>query len=107
MKRKILLSILSVFILLLTSLVLASCSSSSLANPRGMDIVDNNFVWNDVDGADGYIVYFNDDEGDRYYVTEPYLSMSESVIQKSLVNGDNELLIHSLIEMNVGLEQLK
>nr|MCR5564500.1 hypothetical protein [Gammaproteobacteria bacterium] len=77
---------------------LSGCSKEKrLPNPRGMDIVDDYFIWDPVEGADGYLIYFNDDLSDRFYTVETELYMYDDEIVSSLKSGeDNYMFIRAI-----------
>ena len=86
MKRKLFLVLLTVCVLALVTGALVGCGTK-LANPQHMGLVDGNFVWGPVEGADGYLIYFNDNEADRFYTTDTKLSIDNPNIRSNLKSG--------------------
>ena len=86
MKRKLFLVLLAVCVLALVTGVLVGCGTK-LDNPRNMGLVDGYFVWGAVPNADGYLIYFNDNEVDRFFTTDTKLSIDEKAIRSNLKSG--------------------
>lgn len=78
--------------LFILSFVLIGCGNSKLAAPKDLNIVDGNFVWSAVQGADGYMVYFNESEGERFFVWENSLSLNDENIKSYLKSGQKNTL---------------
>ena len=98
MKKK-LFFVLTICILTAAALVaLSGCGNKKLDNPRGLFITDDEyFTWNEVEGADGYIVYFNDNESKRFYITDNYISVDQPEILSSLISGQtNRIYIRAV-----------
>lgn len=84
MKKKLI--ILVIFIVIL-GVVLVGCSSSELTSPRDLKVKNGVFSWNAVEGADGYLVYFNDYVADRFFVSGTSFEANNENIQTSLISG--------------------
>lgn len=91
MKRKTLF-ILTVLLIILAIGVICSACSKGLDSPRNLCIQDGVFYWSEVEGADGYMIYFNDRETDRFFTWNNYLNMSDENIQTSLKSGQTNYL---------------
>ena len=100
MKRKSIISILSIMFLAFIAFLTASCGSNKLASPRNMDLVNNTFTWDPVADADGYVVYFNDDLSNRYFIKEASLSLDNKEIASSLISGQDNLLYVRAVKLN-------
>lgn len=87
MKKKLLFVLMICAILAVTAVVFVGCKETKLANPRNLNMVDGYFTWGAVDGADGYLIYFNDDLINRYYVQDTYLAIDSPEIRSSLKSG--------------------
>lgn len=104
MKRKIFLSFILIAAIFMVG-ILSSCGGSKLENPHGMDIVNDYFVWDPVEGADGYLLYFTDEqkseeESVRYFVKENKLSINEKEIFSSLKSGKSNYLYIRAVKLN-------
>ncbi len=98
MKKKLLFVIMVCAVLAL-AVVLVGCGQSKLANPRNLNFADGYFMWGEVKGADGYLIYFNDDLVNRYYVEKGhnYLAVDDPEIRSSLKSGVvNEMYIRAV-----------
>lgn len=84
MKKKLI--ILAIFIVIL-GVVLVGCSSSELTSPRDLKVKNGIFSWSAVEGADGYLVYFNDYVADRFFVSCTSFEANNENIQTSLISG--------------------
>ena len=91
MLKKILTVTISLALLFAVATLLTGCNAQ-LDYPKGLDIetvteeVDGEqvvsywFKWDKVDGAQGYVVYFNEDLDHRFFITDTRLIMNESRI---------------------------
>ena len=86
MKKKLLFVIMVCAVLAL-AVVLVGCGNTKLANPRNLNLSEGYLMWGEVKGADGYLVYFNDDLVNRYYVENTYLAIDDPEIRSSLRSG--------------------
>lgn len=84
MKKKLI--ILAIIVLVL-GVSLVGCSSSELTSPRDLKVKNGVFSWNAVEGADGYLVYFNDFVSDRFFVAGTSFDANNENIQTSLISG--------------------
>ncbi len=84
MKKKLI--ILAIFIVIL-GVVLVGCSSEKLQSPRDLILSNGVFSWNQVEGAEGYLVYFNDNVSDRFFLTTTSFNADNESIQPSLISG--------------------
>ena len=91
MKRKIILALLISTLLALSVVFMAGCGEVRLDSPKNLDILTEStgfvFKWDAVDGADGYLLYFNDDLSNRFYLVENKLPMNDSEIANYLKSG--------------------
>ena len=104
MKRKLLLSFILIAAIFMVG-ILSSCGGGKLDNPHGMDIVNDYFVWDPVEGADGYLLYFTDEqkseeESVRYYTSDTKLSINEKEIFSSLKSGKSNYLYIRAVKLN-------
>ena len=104
MKRKLIVSIMLIAAIFMVG-ILASCGGNKLDNPHGMDIVNDYFVWDPVEGADGYLLYFTDaqkpeEESVRYFVKDNKLSINEKEIFSSLKSGKDNYLYIRAVKLN-------
>ena len=100
MNKKIVPLILACVALFAMTFLLVGCGEKALSSPTHLDIkeieqtlesgektVCDAFVWDKVYGADGYLIYFNDNLTDRFFITENYLPISEAEISNYLKSG--------------------
>ena len=88
MKKSILIVLMILAVAALTAGLLVGCGNDKLANPRNMQMADGYvFSWNAVSGADGYLIYFNDDLTNRYFVANPTISVEDQDVRSALKSG--------------------
>ena len=88
MKKSILIVLTILAVAALTAGLLVGCGNDKLANPRNMQMADGYvFSWNAVSGADGYLIYFNDDLTNRYFVANPTISVEDQDVRSALKSG--------------------
>ncbi|MBP5177724.1 MAG: InlB B-repeat-containing protein, partial [Clostridia bacterium] len=104
MVKKILTITLFIFLTAFVALLATGCGETKLASPRNLDIVERQenidgetvtyhaFTWDKVEGAEGYLIYFNDDLGNRFFITENYLAMNDEAVSNYLVSGTKNVV---------------
>lgn len=86
MKKKLMFSIIAVLLIILTLGILSGCDKG-LTSPRELYLKDGVFHWDKVEGADGYLVYFNENESSRFFTWYNNLDINNENIQSSLISG--------------------
>lgn len=84
MKKKLIILLIIVVIL---GVLLVGCSSAKLQSPRDLLLSNGMFSWNAVEGAEGYLVYFNDNESDKFFLTTTSFDANNESILPSLISG--------------------
>lgn len=101
MKKQLIVIIAVITLLAAVACVFAACGSKAeLESPRNLDVINNNLVWDAVEGADGYLIYFNEDIGNRFYTTDTKLSLDNGNIQSSLKSGGENYMMVRAITLN-------
>ncbi len=107
MKRKTLF-FLSILLIILTLGIIFSGCTQELSSPRDLCIDNGVFRWSKVEGADGYLVYFNDEETSRFFTWYNYLDMGNENIQSSLKSGQvNYLWVRAITLDDYGEPDIK
>lgn len=91
-KKSLFVLCLCLCVLFVSAFVLVGCGEQELTSPRDLNIVDGKFVWSEVNGADGYMVYFNDDDGARFFTWYNEMSVNDENIKNYLKSGKTNML---------------
>lgn len=106
--RKKTLFILSILLVVLTLGVVLSGCGKELSSPRDLCLDNGVFRWSPVEGADGYLIYFNDKETSRFFTWYNYLDMGNDGIQSSLKSGQvNQMWVRAITLDEYGEPDLK
>ena len=101
MKKQFIVIIAVVTLLAAVACVFAACDGKAdLSSPRNLNVVNNTVVWDAVKGADGYLIYFNEDIGNRFYTTDTKLSLDNGNIQSSLISGEKNYMMVRAITLD-------
>lgn len=100
MKKKLFFVLMICVLMAVVAVTLAGCGEAKLDAPRGLRVTDDGYLaWGAVEGADGYVVYFNEDESDRFYLTENYISVENPEILSSLKSGQKNSIYIRAVKM--------
>lgn len=91
-KKSLFILILCLSILVLSVVLFAGCADNELTSPRDLNIVDGNFVWTEVEGADGYMLYFNESESERFFTWYNHVAVGDENIKSYLISGQKNML---------------
>ena len=98
MKKKLFFVLMICALTAVIAVILAGCGDTKLPSVRNLYVTENNYLgWGEVAGASGYVVYFNDDERERFYIETPYISMDNPEIRSVLKSGvQNKIYIRAV-----------
>ncbi len=91
-RKTIFILVSTLLVVLLATALLAGCSSNELTSPRDLKVEDGKFSWSTVSGADGYMLYFNEDVNNRFFTWTNSLDVDNENIQTSLISGKTNFL---------------
>ena len=101
MKKKLFFVLMICMLAAVVAATLAGCKGDKLPSVRNLNVTDDGYLaWGAVDGADGYVIYFNDDESDRFFVTDNYISIDEPEIRSVLKSGEKNNVYIRAVTLN-------
>ena len=88
MKKKLFFVLMICVLAAIVAVSFTGCKGDKLPSVRNLNVTDDGYLsWGAVEGADGYVIYFNDNEADRFYLTNTYISIDEPEIKSVLKSG--------------------
>ena len=101
MKKKLFFVLMICMLAAVLAATLAGCGSDKLPSVRNLNVTDDGYLsWGAVDGADGYVIYFNDNESDRFFITNNYISIDEPEIRSVLKSGEKNNVYIRAVTLN-------
>lgn len=99
-RKSIFILVSTLLVLMLAITLLVGCSSNELTSPRDLRVSDGKFTWSAVNGADGYMVYFNDSVNNRFFTWTNSLDVDNENIKTSLISGKTNYLWVRAVKLN-------